>query len=78
MVVNRNRFMNVRILLEKEDKKGKKKFQAIMTTPFLQTKKQSGHDFALLRLDYPIADNVYGIGAFANYRHVEAIFSEPK
>jgi len=32
-----------------------------------KTKKQSGHDFALLRLDYPIADNVYGIGAFANY-----------
>jgi len=30
-------------------------------------KKQSGYDFALLRLDYPIADNVYGIGANSKY-----------
>jgi len=33
-----------------------------------ETKKnKSGYDFALLRLDYPIADNVYGIGARSNY-----------
>ena len=37
---------------------------------FEETEGLRTHDFALLRLDYPIADNAYGIGLSDKYRKV--------
>ena len=44
--------------------------ETIVHPKFEETEGVRTHDFALWRLDYPIADNAYGIGLSATYKKV--------